>query len=288
VPEVIRRANVILDGGATTSTIPAPTKSPKTGVFELPGFDCSFTKPGWLEMKNAGYKFVIGYVSNTTSKNLSSANITDYRVSGGMAVGLVWQQGSTQTLGGSSQGTADGAAANTQMNALGYPTDAVIFFAVDFDAVSSQFATIQAYANAFNAATTRPVGIYGGYDVIEHFVTPGIAPVRYGWQTTAWSEGQISLKANLLQRVPTLSHPAWPVPTGIDANSFDENVALKALPLWGWQDATAIPPPGQTPQPPPSTPPSPPAEPTVTDRTPPGPDPLYIPPINCTTHVRLS
>jgi uncharacterized protein with LGFP repeats len=45
-------------------------QSPITGNMEIPGFDCSYTKPSAAPMVAAGYTFVIGYVSPTAGKNL--------------------------------------------------------------------------------------------------------------------------------------------------------------------------------------------------------------------------
>jgi hypothetical protein len=211
---------------------PAPTRSPVTGNLEIPGFDCSYTKPGWMEMQAAGYTFMVGYVSPTAGKNLTAGNFYDYHVRAGMAVGLVWEATVGRALQGSSAGTADGKAAELQANAIGYPVDAVIFFAVDQDTTSASYPAIQAYANSFNLNTRRPVGIYGEADVIDHFVTPGVQPVRYGWQTAAWSAGRLSAKAGLYQRV---GHPGWPVPATVAAGAFDEDVAISRVPLAGWQ-----------------------------------------------------
>jgi hypothetical protein len=68
--------------------------------------------------------------------------------------------------------------------------------------------------------------------VVDHFVTPGVQPVRYGWQTAAWSGGRLSAKANLYQRT---GHPGWPVPATVAATAFDEDVAITRVPLAGWQ-----------------------------------------------------
>jgi hypothetical protein len=229
-------ARTELAGGGTpppaAGGYPAPTRSPNTGNFEIPGFDCSYSKPGWMEMRAAGYTFMLGYVSPNPAKNLSASNFYDYHVRAGMAVGLVWESTIGRALQGSAAGTADGKAAELQANTIGYPTDAVIFFAVDQDTTSASYAAIQSYANSFNLNTRRPVGIYGEADVVDHFVTPGVQPVRYGWQTAAWSAGRLSGKAGLYQRT---GHPGWPVPAGVAATAFDEDVAISRIPLAGWQ-----------------------------------------------------
>lgn len=196
------------------------------GPVETAGVDFSFTHPSGAAIAAAGYKFVLGYLSNTPSKNLSAAEINDFRANG-LKVALVWEAGSSAVQGGATQGATDGTAANNQMNALGnYATTSVVFFAVDYAATSADWSTIQAYANAFNSHTSRPVGIYGSYAVIEQFVTPLVQPVQYGWQTSAWSSGQISSKANIYQR----QSPSGRYPTIAGASgAYDEDVILKDL-----------------------------------------------------------
>jgi len=214
-------------GGDGTASPSGLRQSPITGVWEIPGFDCSFTKPDAGAMAGAGYAFAMGYVSPNPAKNLTPDVMAAYSERG-ILVGLVWESTGGRALEGQAAGAADGRAAEDQANAVGYPVDAVIFFAVDQDTTSADYPAIQAYAEAFNLATRRPVGIYGEADVIDHFVTPGVQPVKYGWQTAAWSAGRLSAKANLYQRV---GHPGWPVPPGVPADAFSEDVAILPLPL---------------------------------------------------------
>ena len=219
-----------VDGGDGVTMWPdRPFQSPITGVWETPGVDFSFTKPDPGAMADAGYTFAIGYVSHNPAKNFSADVMAAYRDEG-ILVGLVWETTAARALEGHAAGAADGRAAEDQANAVGYPVDAVLFFAVDVDTTAADYPAIQAYAEAFNAVTRRPVGIYGEADVIDHFVTPGVQPVQYGWQTAAWSAGRLSKKANLYQRI---GHPGWPVPAGTEADAFDENVAILPVPLAG-------------------------------------------------------
>jgi len=213
--------------GGETASPSGPRQSPNTGVSEIPGFDFSFTKPDAGAMVDAGYAFAIGYVSPNPAKNLPADVLAAYRDMG-ILVGLVWESTAGRALEGHAAGAADGRAAENQANAVGYPVDAVIFFAVDQDTTAADYPAIQAYAEAFNEATWRPVGIYGEADVIDHFVPPAVPPVRYGWQTAAWSAGRLSSKANLYQRV---GHPGWPVPAGSSVHAFDEDVAILPPPL---------------------------------------------------------
>jgi hypothetical protein len=201
--------------------------SPLTGDSEIIGFDFSYTKPDPDVMADAGYEFAIGYVSHTPAKNLTADHLAAY-LDAGIHVGLVWETTAGRALHGHAAGKADGRAAEDQANALGYPVDAVMFFAVDKNTTASDYPAIQEYAEAFNRGTQRPVGIFGEADVIDHFVTDGEQPVQYGWQTAAWSGGRLSKEANLYKRI---GHPSRPVPDGISPRAFDEVVKILPVPL---------------------------------------------------------
>ena len=194
---------------------------------ETIGFDFSYTKPHPASMADAGYDFAIGYVSPNPAKNISADHVAAYR-DAGIGVGLVWESTAGRALDGRAAGKQDGLAAEAQANALGYPVDAVIFFAVDKDTTRADRPAIREYAEAFNRATRRPVGIFGEADIIDHFVTPGEPPVQYGWQTRAWSKGRVSEKADLFKRV---GHPGRPVPEGLSPKAFDEVLEISPVPL---------------------------------------------------------
>jgi Domain of unknown function (DUF1906) len=194
---------------------------------ETIGFDCSYTKPDPGAMAGAGYGFAIGYLSHTPAKNISAAQVSAYRKAG-IDVGLVWETTAGRALDGRAAGDQDGHAAEAQADALNYPADAVIFFAVDKDTSWADRPAIRAYAEGFARATHRPVGIFGEADVLDNFVTPGRSPVQYGWQTAAWSAGRVSAKADLYKRI---GHPSRPVPAGISPKAFDEVVEISRVPL---------------------------------------------------------
>jgi hypothetical protein len=196
----------------------------------------------------------MGYVSPSPAKNLTAQNVRDY-IAAGLSVGLVWESTADRALAGAAAGAQDGAAADAQANALGYPADSPIFFAVDQSVSLSQInGPIRAYAVAFDAAMKRPAGVYGSFLVVQTLVTPGVRPIRYGWQTAAWSAGALSTKAHIYQRATPSGH--WPVISGTD-----ENVLCMPLPLAGPMHPAPTPPPAPHPVPPPTPTPVPTPEP---------------------------
>lgn len=195
-------------------------------MTETYGADFAWTKPSPQALLDAGNSFVLGYISDDASKDLQ--NPMDY-VNAGLRVGLVFETYTNRAAEGYGSGKADGQHSEQAANARGYPVDAPLFFAVDYDAQPGDFGAIQDYANGFNEATRRPVGIYGSFTVVEHFVTLGQAPIQFGWQAAAWSGGNLSSKAHLYQRIGQTHTPIG----GVPSSAYDENVLCIDLPLAG-------------------------------------------------------
>lgn len=200
-----------------------------SSMAEVAGVDFAWGKPDANATRQCGYSFVLGYLSHDASKNLNDNELRAY-LAAGLRVGLVWETYQSRASEGANAGAEDGGNAELQANQIGYAVDAPIFFAVDYDAQPGDIAQIRAYAEAFNKATRRPVGVYGSYYVVEALVTPGEQPVQFGWQAAAWSGDKLSLKANIYQRI---GHVNWPVIPGFDADGFDEDVLCIDLPLMG-------------------------------------------------------
>lgn len=210
---------------------------------ETYGCDFAWTKPDPTALKNAGYSFVLGYISNNPTKDLSGAQIAAY-AKAGLRVALVFETTADRVLSGSAGGRSDGIAANAAANSRGYAHNAPVFYAVDFPITPSEYAVVDAYGSAFNMANSRIVGPYADFAYIEHSVTPGKQPNQVGWQTAAWSNGLLSQKAAIYQR--SVHHHPLVVP----ADQFDEDVICKTITLHGG----ALSPGGNAPKP---TPPKP-------------------------------
>lgn len=179
--------------------------------------DFAWSKPSPAAIKAAGYTGVLRYLSHDPSKDITTAELTALR-GAGLSVGLVWETTANAAAGGIRQAVADAAAANTQADALGWPKDRPIYYATDFDATPEQ---VTAYYAALTAAPGRPVGCYGGIRVVDAMLAA--QHCVFGWQTVAWSAGEVSDHAHIYQR----SAPTRPRITGTDAGSYDEDVALK-------------------------------------------------------------
>jgi Domain of unknown function (DUF1906)/N-acetylmuramoyl-L-alanine amidase len=166
--------------------------------------DYSYARPSPVALRAAGYTGVVRYLSHTSAKAISAAELVALHAAG-LSVALVWQDSATVALKGATQGAADGEAANVMADALGWGPSRPIYFAVDFDVVASQLPAVLAYLRG--AATGRPVGVYGSAWLLDRVGSAA----RYFWQPQAWSLGKVSPMAMLLQhtgdqRIPETDH----------------------------------------------------------------------------------
>lgn len=142
---------------------------------------------------------VIRYLSRSSAKNISPAEMQSLR-NAGLAVALVWETTANMTDGGAAAGTRDGIEANRQADAVGFPKDRPIFYAVDHDPSPSEWDTIAGYLNAAEAQGRRSE-VYGNDRVCIEMTRRG-ASTR-PWQCRAWSGTPVrrAPSAVLFQRV---------------------------------------------------------------------------------------
>jgi hypothetical protein len=197
----------------------------------LKGVDIAWSRPTTAQIKAVGAHFVARYLSPDSSKNITKAEVQDYKANG-LSVVVVWESSANRMLGGRAAGAADAKAAEIQRAAVGLPSDQVIYFACDFDAQGTQYHTINEYLRGVASVIgLNRVGIYGGYYVVENvFSAPATA--RYGWQTIAWSGGKWSSHANIRQEGgTTLSGGAdWDTAETADYGQYPRPQAPKPAP----------------------------------------------------------
>jgi len=88
--------------------------------------------------------------------------------------------------------------AAAQAKSCGMPAGRPIYFAVDFDASSSQQSAINAYLDgAASVLGKNRTGIYGGYNPVKRALDGGHC--AWAWQTYAWSGGKWDSRAQLQQ-----------------------------------------------------------------------------------------
>ncbi len=162
------------------------------------GVDYAWARPSPSGLKAAGYTFAARYLSyDTTGKNLTATEAKALWAAG-VDVVVVWEQSGTAALNGYSQGVSDAKAASSQAASDGMPTGRPIYFAIDFDAQSSQQSALNAYFDGVASVIgVGRTGAYAGYYAIQRLFNAG--KIKWGWQTYAWSYGNWDTRAQLRQ-----------------------------------------------------------------------------------------
>ena len=161
------------------------------------GVDYSFARIPASQIKSSGYTFVGRYLATSSGKRITTSEVTDLQ-NNGIALVLVFEDNANQALNGNAQGVADAQEALSQANSIGWASSRPIYFAVDFDATPAQQSAIDAYFDGVASVIGHSrVGAYGGYWVIKRLFDNG--KITFGWQTLAWSGGNIDSRIHLYQ-----------------------------------------------------------------------------------------
>jgi uncharacterized protein (TIGR03382 family) len=175
-----------------------PTASTSQALVAATGVDYSFARPSPGGLYSEGYTFACRYLSPPPNgKNLSASEAAQLWAAH-VDVVANFEESATNALSGQSQGVTDAQLADSQSKADGIPAGRPIYFSVDFDAQTSDFAAIDAYFDGVASVIgIGRTGAYGGYAVIQHLFDAG--KIRWGWQTYAWSNGVWDSRAQLRQ-----------------------------------------------------------------------------------------
>ena len=166
----------------------------------LEGVDFSSGRPSSAALVAAGKRFVVRYLLNDGQggKGLDATEIADYHAHG-IGVVACYEISADGWRGGKARGQVHGAAARAEMLRLGFPSDRPCYFAVDRNVSAADFPTVDAYLEgcAVGMGSVALVGVYGEADLIDHCAAAKTA--AHFWQTYAWSGGDVSTHAHLLQ-----------------------------------------------------------------------------------------
>jgi hypothetical protein len=163
----------------------------------MKGLDYSWARPNPAEIKARGYDFVCRYLSYDAGKNISPQEAQDL-LNNNLGIILVWESTATRALAGKQAGIEDAWEALNQANAIGQPNYLPIYMAVDFDATESQQGAIDDYLRgAAQVFGSDWVGVYGGFYIVKRCLDHGTA--KWGWQTLAWSGGQVDPRVHIYQ-----------------------------------------------------------------------------------------
>lgn len=151
------------------------------------GADIAWGNPSPASLKRAGVSFVVRYYSHDLSKNLTRADAEDYSHAG-IDICAIWESLQYRPLGGYNAGVADARTALLEAEAVGQPSHAPIYFAVDWELQRSQHENLIGYFKGCCDVLGRSrVGVYGGLETVRFAHIYRLAD--YLWQTYAWSKG---------------------------------------------------------------------------------------------------
>jgi hypothetical protein len=163
----------------------------------IEGVDYSFARPTPSALRAAGKRFAVRYVGpGSASKHLTAAEVRALAAAGIDVVANA--EGAAGAFKTAAVGKSWATSAWNAARALGMPVNRPIYFSVDWDADSGDWAGIDAALRAAAGVIGGDlVGVYGSYDVIAHCVSAKTA--KWFWQTYAWSGGRQHPRANLYQ-----------------------------------------------------------------------------------------
>lgn len=199
--------------------------------------DFSTARPSVQLLRSAGVTTVMRYIGwdgvapyPNTGKNITKAEADSY-IANGISVGLAFEYLANAAALGAEQGQKDGELAKKQLETLQAPVTTGVYFAVDYDVpdyapslpntpehARAKLGPIGDYFEAIKRVNGGyRVGAYGGYWAIKRLFDAGL--ITMGWQTVAWSGGNVDHRINLLQTVQT------PPIVGVDLNVHEQKQA---------------------------------------------------------------
>ena len=135
------------------------------------------------KLRENGVLFAARYLA--PGKDLTPQEVKNLR-DAGLAIMLCWETTASRIKDGATAGATDAARAREAAEKLGIPAGAVIYFACDYNAPESDFASIEAYLRtaSYNVGGYG-VGLYGPEKVVAAMSERGAC--FYYWQCVAWS-----------------------------------------------------------------------------------------------------
>ena len=164
------------------------------------GWDYAWYRPSNSQLKSNGVQFVCRYLSWLPNGKVIDRAEYQNLLSQGVSVVLNWEYYAEDAIRGANHyadGQVQATEAERQRKALGAPA-CPIYFSADFDATPSQQGAINSWLDGVASVIGRDrTGVYGSYYVVKRSMEAGKA--TYGWQTYAWSGGNIYNSAHIYQ-----------------------------------------------------------------------------------------
>lgn len=162
------------------------------------GIDCSFEHPDYKAVKADGYSFVTRYLSHSqTPKTLTRAEAATVSAAG-LNIVLVFEDSATRAKQGFRAGIDDATFVRNHLSNVGAPSDAPVYFAVDFDVTAGELGAVRDYFRGIGTVLPKAqIGAYGDLVCVDTLWASGLVALM--WQTYAWSGGQWSQHTALQQ-----------------------------------------------------------------------------------------
>jgi LysM repeat protein len=145
-----------------------------------------------------GITHVGRYLPTVSWKGLTASEVSAIRASGLNLVSIYEAGANKATYFSRDQGVSDANKANQLAKSIGQPGGTAIYFTVDFDAQTKDFANILNYFQGLkDTLQSYKIGCYGKFAIINLIKSKGLAD--YFWQTYAWSSGQHASGLHLMQ-----------------------------------------------------------------------------------------
>ena len=176
--------------------------------------DYSYARFSGAQVHNLGAVAVCRYltvVTDQTRGKLLTRGEAEGLSAAGIGIVSVFEFDTKDALGGYHQGKEYAALAHEQHAAAGGPHNRPIYFGVDFDvpdyasglpntpehALAKLGPIGEYFQGCQDVLGSHLTGIYGGYWVVKRLFEANL--VSFGWQTVAWSGGQLYPRAALYQ-----------------------------------------------------------------------------------------
>lgn len=167
-----------------------------TSMGKYKGVDTvqTITKDNAVALADCGVSFVGRYlVPSKYSKALTDAEASTI-LSSGLGIALIFEIDAARARKGETQGKLDGESVKALAYEMDVPNGTAIYFAVDYDAPTSDYPAIESYLYAAKKSVyPYRCGVYGKADLIN-----SVKADCY-MQCVAWSGGVLSKKANIYQ-----------------------------------------------------------------------------------------
>jgi hypothetical protein len=139
-----------------------------------------------------------------------------------LQIASIYETTANRAAGGECNGIEDGINAKKEAVYLSMPKFGAIYFAVDYDALPSEYDAIEAYLRAAKNQLGRyKIGVYGSYYIVEEMYKRNVCD--YYWQTLAWSDDKLSKNISLYQ---------YMIDKNLHGINVDMNYFYKDAGLW--------------------------------------------------------